>query len=224
VRAVNSAPDFRRAFSFPAFRFSIFFFITALVLLAPLSVRAAATLSETDKADIRRVEAYLNSISTMDADFLQMTSLGDFAEGRIYLSRPGRVRIDYDPPNPILIVANYGTIKYVDRQLDQISHFSLDDTPAGVLLDEKVRLLDEKFTITAVEREAATLRIGLTRSADPLQGMITLVFDAKPLKLRKWEVIDAQGLLTVVSLQGARFAIPLKDTLFRYDPPEKKVP
>ena len=181
-------------------------------------------LSDKDKADVARIEKYLNAITTLDARFLQVTSLGDFAEGRLAMSRPGRIRIDYDDPNPVLIVANYGTIKYVDRELDQISHFPLDETPVGLLLGQNVRLLSDDILITNIERGAGAIRVSLRRSEDPRQGEITLAFSLKPLKLMKWDVIDAQGLLTAVVLQGARFGVPLKDDLFKYDLPEKADP
>ena len=177
-------------------------------------------LSKKDKGDLRAIEKYLNAITTLDARFLQVTSLGDFAEGRLSMSRPGRLRIDYDDPNPVLIVANHGTIKYVDRELDQVSYFPLDETPAGLLLSERVRLLSDDILITAIERNAAAIRVSLRRAEDPRQGEITLSFSTKPLKLMKWDVVDARGLLTAVALQGARFGLPLKDDLFDYDAPE----
>ncbi len=60
---------------------------------------AVPALSEADRTDLARIEAYLNGLTTMQARFLQFSSDGCYAEGHIYVERPGRMRIEYDPPN-----------------------------------------------------------------------------------------------------------------------------
>src|SRR5690606_2560383 len=65
-----------------------------------------AALSPDDVATVARVERYLNGIQTLQGRFVQMASNGAYAEGEIYLERPGHLRFDYDPPSPVLIIAN----------------------------------------------------------------------------------------------------------------------
>src|SRR5262249_37609976 len=65
----------------------------------------APSLSAADKADIARVEAYLNALRTMQAHFLQVAENGATAQGQFYLSRPGKLRLEYDPPVPILMIS-----------------------------------------------------------------------------------------------------------------------
>ena len=57
----------------------------------------AVTLAPADTADIARIEDYLNDIGTLESRFVQFTAAG-VAEGQIYMSRPGDMRIEYDPP------------------------------------------------------------------------------------------------------------------------------
>ena len=45
-------------------------------------------------------------------------------------------------------------------------------------------------------------------------GSITLTFSEHPLELRKWVVLDAQGLETGVTLLNARFGGSLDEDLF----------
>src|SRR4029453_17996211 len=72
----------------------------AFGLAMPRILRAetaqAAQLTDGDKADIARVEGYLNGISSMKASFQQFTDSEGLAFGRIYLRRPGRLRVEYD--------------------------------------------------------------------------------------------------------------------------------
>ena len=63
-------------------------------MAAPVPASAApppaATLSAADRADVGRIEAYLNRIRTLKARFLQVSSTGDLSEGTLFISRPGK--------------------------------------------------------------------------------------------------------------------------------------
>ncbi|MEP4885769.1 MAG: outer membrane lipoprotein carrier protein LolA, partial [Alphaproteobacteria bacterium] len=77
-----------------------------------------ATLSAADRADLARIEAYLNALTTMESRFLQFSEDG-VAEGRIMLDRPGRLRIEYAPPVPVLMIASSPLLMYHDTKLKQ---------------------------------------------------------------------------------------------------------
>jgi outer membrane lipoprotein-sorting protein len=178
-----------------------------------------AQLSAEDKAEIGRIENYLNGLKTLEARFLQVTSTGEYSEGRLHLDRPGRLRIEYDPPVPVLIVANRGLLTYYDKELEQVSHVPLGSTPAGILVREKISLLSDEFMITGFERESQALRISLTRASDPQEGSLALVLADRPLELKKWMVTDAQGVVTTVSLLDARTGIEFDPKLFEFVDP-----
>ncbi len=180
----------------------------------------AAQLSKADRADIGRIERHINEISTLQSRFLQVTSTGSFSQGTLYLWRPGRLRVEYDPPEPMLIVANGTWLIYEDRKLEQITQLPLAATPASILVADSVSLFSDAFIITGFERGPGSLRLTLVRAKDPLAGSVTLIFSDRPLALKKWVVIDAQGIATTVSLLQVRLGIPLNPKLFQYDLPE----
>ena len=180
----------------------------------------AARLGDAERADIARIEAFLNGVSTLSARFLQVTSTGTYSEGTLYLWRPGRMRIEYDPPVPILMIADGRSLVYHDKKLKQVSYLGLESTPAGILLAETVSL-SKSVTVTGFERGAGALRLTLVKTADPLEGSLTLVFGDKPLTLKKWVVTDPQGVTTTVSLLGARYGHPLDPELFRFVDPNR---
>ena len=94
--------------------------LLAAPLLLPISALAqpqAAALSERDQRDIAAVEAYLNRMTTLRARFLQIAQNGASAQGWAYISRPGRMRFDYDPPEPLLLVADGSQFLLYDREL-----------------------------------------------------------------------------------------------------------
>lgn len=191
---------------------------------APAQTAKPARLSAQDRADITRIQNYLNGVTTLEARFLQATSTGEFSEGRLFIHRPGRLRIEYDPPVPILIVANRGWLTYYDRQLEQVSHVRLESTPAGLLVRDRIDLFASELVITDFARESQALRLTLVRAADPLEGSLTLVLADKPLELKKWLVTDAQGITTTLSLLATRFGVTLDPKLFEFDDPNLAKP
>ncbi len=192
-----------------------------LTLAAPADAVIARTvqLTKQDIADLVRIERHMNGIKTMQARFLQVTSDGEFAEGDIYLSRPGRMRVEYDPPSQIMVIADGSSLIYVDNELHQATAVLLSLTPAELILREKLSLADAEILVTGFDRSPGVLRVSLVKARSPLEGQITLVFSDKPLELRKWTVTDAQGVRTTVSLLGPRFGMKLDKKLFDYAMP-----
>ena len=179
----------------------------------------AADITREERAEVNRIERYLNSMTTVQARFLQASSNGQLAEGNLYISRPGQLRIEYDPPVPVLIVTSGSWLVYYDKELQQVSHIPLRSTPASILTRPDISLLGGDLILTDFESKAGTLRVTLVQASDPYSGRVSLVFDENPMALRKWTVIDAQGIETDVSLVTARFDEPLDRKLFEFRDP-----
>ena len=198
----------------------------ALLALALLALAGPATaqrakapaLSAQDKADVARVEENLNAIRTLSARFLQIAGSGDVAEGSVRIERPGRMRLEYDEPVPLLVIAFAGQIVQYDKQLRQATYLPLSATPAAILLRENVALSGD-VTVTQVERGPATLRVSIVQSDDPRAGKLTLVFSEAPFRLASWVVVDAQGQTTRVALDDVRTGIALDPQLFTFRDP-----
>ncbi|MBW7852409.1 MAG: outer-membrane lipoprotein carrier protein LolA [Rhodospirillales bacterium] len=196
--------------------------LVAVGLAAPVSAAKAPALTTADRADLARVEAYLNGITTLKARFLQVAPDGSYAEGNAYVARPGRMRLEYDPPTPILVVADGRFLVYHDKQLQQTSYLGLDQTPAGILLRPQINLSgDGDVRAVAVERRPGVLNVTL-RHRDPANGDLILVFSENPFALRQWKVIDAQGQMTQVSLFQTQANVTLDPKLFTFDDPKMR--
>ncbi len=187
---------------------------------AQTQAQGIAILSKADQADISRIEAYLNTIRTMKARFLQVSSDGDYSEGTLYFSKPGKMRLEYDDPNPNLIVSDGVNLIFFDKELGQVSYFDLDRTQAAVLLTDNISFSTGDVLITRFERGPGVLRLTVAKESDPLEGNMTLIFSDRPLGLKKWTVVDAQGIVTNISLLGPRFGVPLGQNLFDVEVPE----
>jgi outer membrane lipoprotein-sorting protein len=195
----------------------------ALSLLAPQALAAtrpaAAKLSDDERAAVGRLEQYLNEFRTVAARFIQVASDGSYAEGQIRLQRPGKLRIDYDPPSQVLILTTGSWLVYWDKSNGQITHVPINSTPAGILVRERLSLASGELTITRFARKAGIIEMTLVRTEEPAEGSITLVFSDGPLALRQWIITDAQGISTSVTLADARFGVRFDDEIFKFEDP-----
>ena len=195
--------------------------ILAAVVMGVVALASFAPSAEQpvpDRAILAQVETYLNSVGTMRARFLQVSGTGAYAEGTAFLSRPGRMRLEYDPPSPLLIVADGRQIIYYDAKLEQTSYIGLEATPAGILLRSNIRLKDD-VTVTDMQRVPGAVEVSLVQTKDPLAGELTLLFEERPFALKQWRVRDAQGQVVTVSLYDAESSLTLDPNLFKFTDP-----
>ncbi len=179
---------------------------------------AEATLSQQDRRDVERIEQYLNSIRTVRSQFVQATNDGTLLRGTFWMSRPGKMRLEYDPPIRNFVVADGWFVFYWDDELKQQSSAPVGSTLADVILRDRLTLSGDT-TVTDVERGPGTLEVTVTETKDPGKGKLTLIFEDNPLRLRKWRILDPQGLTTEVALLNPQFGMTLDNELFIFKDP-----
>lgn len=179
----------------------------------------AAALSAQDQADIQRVEAYLNGIKTMQARFIQVAPSGKQVTGTFSLSRPGKMRLEYDPPVKDFIVADGWFIFYWDGEMKQQSSTPIGSSLADLILRDNLKLSGD-VTVKKIERFPGALEITVFETDDAGKGQITLVFADKPLHLHQWRIVDAGGQMTEVGLLDVREGLPLESRLFSFVTPK----
>ncbi|MDR3536940.1 MAG: outer membrane lipoprotein carrier protein LolA [Acetobacteraceae bacterium] len=192
-----------------------FLLSSLLVPLAAGAARAQPAFQPTpqDRADLTRIEGALDSLRTLKAHFLQVAPDGHLTEGTAWLERPGRMRFEYNPPAPFLLIANHGLLVFQDKSLAQTSNIPLGRTPLGILLAEHVKLSGD-ITVTGMQRQPGQIQVSLTRTDSPGEGTLTLIFADQPLALRQWIVLDAQRQETRVTLYNIELGGQFDQTLF----------
>jgi len=217
---MDQAPKEAHHMRFP-FLFCILILVSATALAAPVKLPYSIKpydLSNDDKDVLQRIEAYLSGIQTISSEFIQFAPNGDTSTGKFFLKRPGKLRMEYNPPTPVLMVTSGSDIVYYDRELDQISRIGLDSTLVGFLARDQVKF-DDSVTITDMERSHKAIRISLIQSKKPKDGMLTMEFSDDPLIFHNMNVTDSSGQVTTVSLNNARFNLPLPVELFIFKDP-----
>ncbi len=170
------------------------------VLLAPLALLALALPAPAEKLSLATLSKYLNSLTTVEADFTQVNADGTVSTGRIYIKRPGRVRFEYAPPDRSLVLASAGSVAIFDGKSNQPpEQYPLKKTPLNLILGANIDLGRAKMVV-GQRADGTSTRITAQDPEHPEYGTIELVFTDKPVELRQWIITDDLGQKTTVIL------------------------
>ena len=206
-------PDRRRLSTFAAAAL-------ALLLAAVPAAAQPVALTAADLEDAARIEDWIESIETLTARFVQVAPGGQISEGDFYLRRPGLMRFEYDPPEPLLIVADGFSVHLYDQELDEATSWPIFTTPLRPLLRDELDLAGSYIRV--VQRSPGQVRLTLVDPDAVDQGSLTLIFRESPFELAQWVVIDAVGLSTVVGLSELVLGGPIDGGKFTFDDPRTR--
>lgn len=164
---------------------------------------------------IASVNSALNAQAAVQGRFRQINPDGSAASGAFYMQRPGRLRFDYDPPAALLVVADGSTVAVVDEDLRTTNRSPLRETPLYFVLKRDLDL-NRDARVTSVYRQGGALMVSARDRQGQADGELTLRFTggAAP-QLQGWDVIDATGARTRVTLTNLQTASRLDPQLFR---------
>lgn len=207
------------------------YFALVLCLMSLLPGTSVAQMGDTDmvqrkkvevyQADMKRVEVYLNALKSFAASFKQTADDGEKSGGMFYLLRPGKLRWEYDPPTPIIIIAKGSLLTYYDTELEQVSHVGLDDTLAGFLTRETISFT-EGIRILKFNKADGQINITIAQKDKESEGELTMVFSDKPVELQSIAILDAVGKKTLIEFEGSVRDVPLGEELFVLPKPKNK--
>lgn len=184
--------------------------IAAALLMLPISAKAS------QEEALRQIETYLNSIKTLEADFVQTSSNGGTAEGKLYIAKPNKIRMEYDDPTSVLIVGDGNYIVYHDKELDQVTHIDYDDIPASLILANDVKIDGKNIKASNFYQDAGITSVTLDYKDKGDVDPITLLFSNSPLELKQWKIVDPQSVEVTVSLYDTVRDQKLDADLFKF--------
>ncbi len=179
----------------------------------------AAKLSAKEKADVDRIEAYLNDFKSVSAHFMQVSDSGNLRHGSIAIQRPGKMRVVYDAPDKDFIVADGSRLTLWDDEMGQQTTLALDEGMASFILRENIKLSGDVI-VTRFVRYPAKIEVSLVSVKEPHEGELTFIFEDKPLKLRQWRILDAQGHTTGVNFENASEGVEFPEDTFVFISPK----
>jgi outer membrane lipoprotein-sorting protein len=176
---------------------------------------ARPTFNAEQRGDLEKISAYLNGMHAVEGGFSQINPNGDATGGKIYIDKPGRIRFEYDAPNPTLVLCDGSSIYVQNRKLNTVDRYPLAGTPLQLILKDDISLKQNR-SILGLHREGDSIIVDARSSNNRKQSNVTLVFASAPVELRQWTVIDDQGLSTTVALRNVHPVSDLPDKLFQY--------
>ncbi len=174
---------------------------------------APAQFDADQKAMLDKVSAALNGVHSMQGSFVQIDPNGGTEQGKFYIQKPGRVRFEYEPPTPTLIVSDGTTIAVKNTKLNTVDRYPLVSTPLDLVLSDKLNL-KANAAVYGVERDGDSVIVKARSTDSRAPGSITIVFSDPGYELRQWTVIDQQGMATTVALRDVVKDTSLAPSLF----------
>ncbi|MCV0394448.1 MAG: outer membrane lipoprotein carrier protein LolA [Rhizobiaceae bacterium] len=194
-------------------RRTIFTGVAALAIvsfLAPMTHSAAAA---SDTA--QRIADHFSSVRTMSGEFVQFGPSGEQTGGKFFISRPGKIRFNYEKPSNFKVIADGKSVVINNPKLNTWDLYSLSQTPLKLLLDERIDLSGGKVKSVSEEDDLTTIKL-----ADKSlfgDSTITMMFDPQTSELRQWTITDAQGKDTTVMIFNVEEGVQVDQAMFNID-------
>lgn len=175
------------------------------------------TFDANQKALAAKVSTYLSSLQNLSGNFVQVGPDGKRTTGDFYIQKPGKVRFEYDDPNPIAMVADGSSVIVRDRRLATQDVYPLSQTPLRFLLSDRIDLMRDTNLVGV---SADNMFVSVTiEEKQPLVGTsrLMLMLGAKDNQLKQWTVTDPQGYDTTVAVYNLDTTKKLDPSMFKID-------
>ena len=177
-----------------------------------LSFQTSYAFEKKQSANLQ-IEKFFKNLTTLEANFIQVSPSGNVSNGKIYLDLPGKLRLDYENPNSLLITCKGFWIVIQDRSTKTTNNIPVKSSPFGVLL-QNTSFLNNQNIRTEYNIEAGVISLKLKSQNNDNQESLVLEFSENPFSLKKWVIQDSLGEYTTVLIQNAKYNNKLSHLLF----------
>ncbi len=166
------------------------------------------SFSNTNK---EKVLTYLESFNSLKTEFVQINNNGDILSGALFLSRPGKFRIEYDQI-PLLLICDANRLAVINKKMKSISFHKFNEIPAGALLFKKLSL--KGIQILQIKENENMLSVSLRDSKVKDKGTVEILFELRPLIMKKWTLLNKDDSKTEVFFNNIFLNQKLPNRLF----------
>ncbi|MDW3180716.1 MULTISPECIES: LolA family protein [unclassified Roseobacter] len=184
------------------------------VFLAMCLSGIAALPAAAEKLSLNQISTYLNGLKTAQGAFTQINDDGSISSGTLYISRPGKMRFEYDPPEQALVLASANAVVIIDNKSNQPPEtYPLSRTPLSLILARQVNLGQARM-VTGHDFDGTATIVTAQDPKNTEYGTIEMSFTDNPVQLRQWVINDANGGRTTVILGEFETGVRLQNRLF----------
>jgi outer membrane lipoprotein-sorting protein len=174
-------------------------------------------LTPEQKAIVDKVNAYLSTVQTLTGNFVQVGPDGSRTKGDFYMSKPGKIRFEYDDPSPIELIADGQSVVVRDRKLATQDVYPLSQTPLRFLLSDRVDLMKDTNLVAVYADDTYVTVVCEERNGLVGTSRLMIMFSAKDMQLKQWTVTDPQGYDTTVAVFNLDTSKKPDPSMFRID-------
>ncbi|HMF22241.1 MAG TPA: outer membrane lipoprotein carrier protein LolA [Pseudolabrys sp.] len=174
-------------------------------------------LNADQRAIVDRVNNYLSGMQTLSGNFIQVGPDGSRTKGDFVISKPGKVRFEYDDPSPIELIADGSSVVVRDRRLATQDVYPLSQTPLRFLLADRVDLTKDTHLIAVYADDVFATVVVEEKNGIVGTSRLMIMFGAKDMQLKQWTVTDPQGYDTTVAVYNLDTSKRPDPALFKID-------
>ncbi len=164
---------------------------------------------------IASINAYFNTMTTMQGNFLQTDADNKQKRGKFVFERPGKVRFDYNLPSKQKIISDGKYLAIEDHDLKTSDRYPLESTPFRMLLAKEVDFLRDA-RIISLDQGPDVIILAVEDKSQEAGGQIRLFFSKPELQLREWIITDPQGLNTRIQITELKLNETVSADLFKF--------
>jgi outer membrane lipoprotein-sorting protein len=158
------------------------------------------TLKPEQRVVIDKINNYLSGVRVLSGRFVQVGPDGGRTQGQFYISKPGKVRFEYDDPSPIELVADGQSVVVRDRKLATQDVYPLSQTPLRFLLADRVDLMKDTSLVAIYADDVFITAVVEEKNGVVGTSKLMIMFSATDMQLKQWTVTDPQGYDTTVAV------------------------
>jgi outer membrane lipoprotein-sorting protein len=196
----------------------------AVTLPVPPRSGESTAFDDRQRALVDKVSSYLSNVQTLVGDFVQVGPDGRRAEGQFFILKPGKVRFDYNPPNPVDVIADGQSVVVRDRNLATQDLYPLSQTPLRFLLSDHIDLTRDTNLVSVSADDTFVTVVVEEKHVLTGTSRLMLMFGAKDLQLRQWTVTDPQGFDTTVAVYNLDTTKKPDPDMFKITYPDRPDP
>jgi outer membrane lipoprotein-sorting protein len=178
---------------------------------------SAAALSSEQRSIVERVNNYLSTMKILSGKFVQVGPDGRRTQGTFYISKPGKVRFEYDDPSPIELIADGQSVVVRDRNLATQDVYPLSQTPLRFLLADHVDLTKDTSLVAVYADDVFVTVVVEEKNGVVGTSRLMIMFNAKDMQLKQWTVTDPQGYDTTVAVYNLDTSKRPNPDMFKID-------
>jgi outer membrane lipoprotein-sorting protein len=148
--------------------------------------------------EIKEIEGYLNSFHSMSGQFKQSNKEGSIGYGKLFISKPGKIRCEYLKPSPVLLIVNENKITYYDQELDEVSYTSANVNALKMLALKNIQFQD--LNLVEVEKEKHFFNLMVKEYSQELKQnlVISLSFSYPKVSLKQVTITTEENEIDMI--------------------------